>query len=215
MTDQLTIFKAALSHLQERTIASLTENREPVRVLNDLWPETLAYCLEREFWNFTYRAVRIDASTTVVPSFGYSYAFKIPPDWVRTRKLSAVPQFDPPLLDVKEETGYWYTNITPIYLQYNSNDAQYGNNLGKWPPSFADYVELRLAVRACGRLAGKSELLQGPDGLIKREYKAYKVAISNCAMNESIGFAPLCSWAAARRQPGPNIDYPTGTGLVP
>lgn len=215
MTDKLTIFKAALAHLQERTIVSLTENREPVRVLNDLWPETLAYCLEREYWNFTYRAIQIDASTTVVPSFGYTYAFAIPTDWVRTRKMSGVPQFDPPLLDVKEETGYWFANLTPIYVQYNSNDAWHGGNLGAWPASFADYVEKRLAVRACGRITGKSDLLPGKDGLEAKEYKAYKVAISNCAMNESIAFAPLCSWVAARRQPGPNVDNPTGTRLLP
>jgi hypothetical protein len=220
MTDKLTVYNEALGHLDERRLASLAENREPRRALDDFWQGVVNYCLERKFWNFGYRTVEIDASSTLVPGFGYLYAFKIPNDWIRTRKLSAQPTLDPPLLQVAEETGYWYTNITPIFVQYNSNDPLYGMDLGKWPQSFADYVALRLAVKACKRVTGSTELLRGPDSLIGREEKSYKVANSICAMNEAVGFAPQSGWVRARRgyspmPPGPGGDDPTGGSLIP
>lgn len=221
MTDQLTLYNnALLNHLGERRLASINENREPARVLNDIWNDVVNYALERKFWNFAYRAVSIDASTTVQPAFGYLYAFKIPDDWVRTRRLSAVPTFDPPLVQVSEEAGYWYTNVTPIFVEYNSDANLYGMNVGKWPQSFADYVELRLAVKGCRRITGSDDLLKGPDGLLKREEKAYKIAAANCAMNEAIGFAPASTWVRSRRgfmvdMPGPGGDDPTGGALIP
>lgn len=220
MTDRLSLYNMALGHLQEGRLRDLNENREPRRVLDDFWDQELAYCLERKFWNFAYRAVSIDASTTVAPGFGYLYAFKIPNDWIRTRRLSSVPTFDPPLLQVAEEAGYWYTNIAPLYVQYNSSDPLYGMNLGKWPASFTDYAALRLARKACGRIAAKADLLPGPEGLIEQEAKAYKIAAANCAMNEAVGFAPLSGWVRSRRGygaglPGPGGDAPTGGSLIP
>ena len=160
-----------------------------------------------------YRAVLIDASTTLTPGFGYLYAFTIPDDWIRTRLLSASETFNPPLLDVKEEAGYWYANVTPIYVQYNSRAVLYGLDLGAWPASFADYVARRLARQACVRITGSSSMLQGPDGLIRQEQKACNVAAANCAMNEAVGFAPQGSWVRARRG-GSGLDRAPGSGSL-
>lgn len=215
MTDKLTLYNLALGHLNEEKIASLAEQRKPRRALDDYWDQVLAYCLERKFWNFIYRTVQIDASATVTPAFGYKYAFTIPIDWIRTRKISTVETLNPPLTRVTEETGYWYADETPLYIQYNSRDPLYGLNLGIWPASFADYVALRLATQACNRITGKNDLLQGPQGLLKREEKAYKVAAANCAMNEAVGFAPTGSWVRSRRGGfGPGGDQPGGGSLL-
>ena len=220
MADKLALYNEALGHLQEGAIRSLTENREPRRVLDTFWSGAVAYCLERYLWNFAYRTVSIDASTTIAPAFGYLFAFKIPDDWIRTRRLSATPTFMPPLLQVAEEAGYWYANVSTLYVQYNSSDPLYGMDLGKWPATFADFVALRLARQAAPRIPAKAELLAGPDGLIKREEKAAKVAGAICAMNEAVGTLPTSGWVGARRgfapnMPGPGGDEPTGGGLVP
>ena len=220
MADKLSIYNNALGHLFERKLSSLAEERKPRRVLDDYWDGVVAYCLEREPWNFIYRAVSIDASSTMTPGFGFLYAFKIPDDWVRTHLASSVPTFSPPLTDLREEAGYWYANFTPLYVQYNSKDPLYGMDLGKWPASFVDYVELRLARQACKRITGKEELLRGPDGLIDQERKARRTAAAIVAMNDPVGFAPQSSWVRARRgfsaqMPGPGGDSPTGSALVP
>lgn len=198
MTDKLTLYNGALGHLQEARLGSLTEAREPRRVLDAEYDGVVAYCLERKLWNFAYRTVSIDASDTVTPAFGYAYAFTIPDDWIRTRAISSSESLQPPLLDFKEEAGYWFANVTPLYVQYNSSDVLYGMNLGAWPQSFADYVELRLAMKTCKRITGKSTLLEGPQGIIKQEDKAMKVAAANCAMNDAVGFAPAGSWVRSR-----------------
>jgi hypothetical protein len=216
MTDKLTLYNLALGHLNERRLASLNEQREPRRVLDDYYASVTGFCLERKIWNFMLRTVEIDASSTVTPAFGYNFAFKIPNDWVRTRWVSVSPQMQPPLNDFREETGYWYANATPLFISYSSNDPLYGMNLGAWPASFEDYVALRLAAKACGRITGKSELLPGPEGLLKREEKAYKIASANCAMNEAVGFAPVSSWVRARRgsgRSGNSDDNPGGSLL--
>lgn len=219
MADKLALYNAALGHLLEGSLASLSEKREPRRVLDTYWDSTVAYCLERKLWNFAYRSVQQDAETTITPQFGFLYAFKIPTDWIRTRLLSAVPTLDPPLTQMREEAGYWYTNVTPIYVQFNSNDPQYGMDLGRWPESFSDFVALRLARQACKRITGKDDLLRGKDSLIDQERRAATVAAANCAMNDPVGFAPTGSWVRSRRgfgfMPGPGSDSPTGGSLIP
>lgn len=217
MTDKLTLYNLALGHLMERRIVSLQEQREPRRVLDDFWGSVTGYCLERKMWNFMLRTVSIDASSTVTPAFGFLSAFKIPDDWIRTLWVSTTPMMQPPLNDFKEETGYWYANVTPLFITYSSDDPLYGMNLGAWPSSFEDYVSLRLASQGCGRITGKSDLLQGAQGLLKREEKAYKIAAANCAMNDAVGFAPVSSWVRARRNfantPMPGGDNP-GSSLL-
>lgn len=217
MTDQLSLYNLALGHLQERRLASISENREPRRVLDDYWFQVVAYCLERKFWNFSYRTAVVRAATDYTPGFGYSYAFQIPADWVRTRRLSASPTLSPPLFQMAEESGFWYANVNPLYVQFNSNDPAFGMNLTGWPASYADYVALRLATQSCKRITGKSDLLEGPQGLLKQEEKAYKIAAANCAMNEPIGFAPMSGWARSRRgaySPGRGGDDPSGGSLI-
>lgn len=214
MTDKLTLYNLALGHLEERRLVSLGEQREPRRVLDDYWASVTGFCLERKIWNFMLRTVRIDASSTVTPAFGFDFAFTIPNDWVRTRWISTTPQMQPPLNDYKEETGYWFANFSPLFITYTSNDPLYGMNLGAWPASFEDYVALRLAAKACPRITGKSALLPGSEGLLKREEKAYKIASANCAMNDAVGFAPTSSWVRSRRsygRTGPGGDNPGGS----
>jgi hypothetical protein len=215
MTDKLTLYNMALGYLEQRALASLAENREPRRVLDAYWAQEVAYCLERKFWNFSYRTVSIDASTTLRPSFDWLYAFGIPPDWIRTRMISAVQTFTEPLLAISEQAGAWWANITPIYVQYNSNDPNYGMNIGAWPASFADYVVRRLARQTCKRITGSTELLLGAQGLIEEEKRAYKIANANCAMNEAVGFAPVSKWIRSRRGFASLGDEPTGPQLVP
>lgn len=212
MTDKLTLYNLALGHLGERKLASLNEQREPRRVLDDFWSSVSNYCLERKIWNFMIRTVQTDSSSTLIPAFGFNFAFKIPPDWIRTVWVGTDPTMKQPLNNYKEETGYWYANVTPLFISYTSNDPLYGLNLGGWPASFEDYVGLRLAAQACYRITKKTDLLTGEEGLLKREVKAYKVASANCSMNEAVGFAPVSSWVRSRRW-GRGADNPDGSLL--
>jgi hypothetical protein len=188
-----------LGHLRERRLSSLSEAREPRRVLDDFWDQVQAMCLEEGLWNFMMRTVQIDASTTVVPAFGFRYAFTIPNDKVRTTLVSTVETFSQPLLDYREETGYWYADWTPLFVQYQSSDPLYGTNLGDWPATFTAYVALQLAEYACGKITGSEKMLEGPTGISRRLYKAKIKAKANDAMNEPPGEMPTGTWARSRR----------------
>jgi len=213
MADKLELYNEALGHLEERRIRSLAEACERRRVLDDFWLKAVAYCLERRFWNFSYRTVRIEPDESITPEFGFKNAFTIPTDWIRTRLCSASPQLTPPLLNVREEAGFWYADVTPLYVQYNSNHATYGMDLARWLESFSSYVALRLARLACKRVTGSDNLLEGPNGLIRQEEKAGRVAGATCAMNDPIGFAPRGRWVTSR-QGGGRGDDPQGGSLI-
>lgn len=189
MTDKLTVYNKTLLLLLERPMVNLSINNEQKRVLDSQWDDVVGYCLSQGLWRFAKRTVQIDASSTVAPAFGFLNAFNIPDDWVRTVTGSANAQLDPPLLDMKEEAGYWYANSTPLYVAYVSDDPLYGMDLGKWPPAFTDYVAHRHARQCFGGLPGKdTDLLEG----IKRDEKvAKRNAKGNDAMNDPPGQAPM------------------------
>jgi hypothetical protein len=211
MADKLSIYNMALGHLRERRLASLTEAREPRRVLDDFWNQVVSECLEEGLWNFMVRAVQADSSATVTPAFGWKYAFAIPADWVRTVLISTVETFTPPLLDYAEETGYWYANWTPLFARYVSSDPLYGQNLGSWTANFTKYVSYQLAQYACGRITGSEDLLAGPEGITKRLHHAKIKAKSNDAMNQPPGQIPTGTWVRSRRGFLRGVPLPGGT----
>ena len=70
MTSKLEIYNRALYHIGERKISSLSENREPRRALDDHYTSGVTYCLESALWNFAIRAVEVESSTSIEPTFG-------------------------------------------------------------------------------------------------------------------------------------------------
>lgn len=195
MATKLATYNMALGHLGERKLGSLTENREPRRVLDDYWDATVAYCLERGFWKFAKRNMQIDSSDSITPAFGYQFAFEKPADWVRTYLVSNNERMDPPLLAYKDENGLWYADSDPLYVEFISNDTSFGLDLSLWPETYTDYVSLRLAARACPRITNSSTRLEE---LAKQERRAKEDALSKDAMDGAPGQPPVGSWVRSR-----------------
>lgn len=217
MSDKLTIYNMTLGHLLEGSLASLSEGVEKRRVLDSFWVNATKICLEKTNWKFAKRSVQIDASTTTEPAFGFTQAFRIPDDWIRTDQMSACEQLSPPLIDIRDEAGYWYANVTPIFVSYISLDPLYGMNVGIWPETFVDYVALELACKSCKRITGKDNLLQGPQGLKVERDRAKRQAMGNDAQRDPIKFPPQGGWVSSRRggrgSPGRRNDDPGSSGL--
>jgi len=199
MTSQFIVYNLALGHLEERPLASATENNEAKRALDAYYNHCVEYCLEQGLWAFMVRSIQQDASLDVVPAFGFEYAFPLLGDFVRVVMVSTSPTFEPPLTQYTREAQYLYANFTPLYHSYVSNDPQYGLNLGAWPAVFTEFVAIALARMACKRVTGSTELLKGDDGLVQREKRARIDARSKDAMNLPPGFMPMSSWVRARR----------------
>lgn len=195
------LYNGALRILKERKLASLTESREPRRLLDDAYGDgstngAVRYCLEMGQWTFATRTVQIDYSPSVTPSFGYQYAFDQPTDLVRTVGMFSDENCTIPLLEYVDERRYWYSNLETIYVKYVSNHSSYGADLSLWPENFAKLVEAYLAKEIAGSLT------QGDNRIVAAEknwYRAKKEARSFDAMNKPTVFAPTGSWVASRR----------------
>lgn len=194
-TTKLEVYNDALVLIGQRRLASLTEDRKPRRVLDDLWQKQVTYCLEQGFWKFAMRSVQSSASLDVAPAFGPAYAHERPDDFVQLYSISADENFATPLLAYMEEGNYWYTSLDTLFMRYVSKDPAFGLDLGKWPETFAFYVACRLALRACVDIT-ESDTKLGT--IAAAEKKARVDARSKDAIRQPPAFPQAGSWVRSR-----------------
>jgi len=212
MTTQLSIYNSALRQCGERKIASLSENREPRRVLDSAWDDGLiSYCLEQGLWNFAMRTVKLEYSPSVEPSFGYSRAFDKPTDHVRTAGLCSDEFFTCSLLQYTDEAGYWFAELDTIYVRYVSDDNAYGNDMSLWPQTFTKFVSAYLAGEVAERITGNRSKA---DEIKKEARKLLIDARSKDAMAEPTTTMPQGSWVSARQGRGGRRDRGNRGGLI-
>jgi len=195
-TTKLALYNGALRILGERKLASLTENREPRRVLDGIWDAgAQRYCLEQGQWDFAMRTAAIDYTASITPSFGYQRAFEKPSDFVRLCGMASDEYFNSPLTAYTDEAGYWFADLDVLYVRYISDDTSYGLDLSLWPETFIRYVETYLAAEACMRIMQNQT---AAERLEQRLRKRLTDARSKDAMGGPAQFMPQGSWSRAR-----------------
>jgi len=197
---KLDIYNGALLRLAARKLASVSENRESRRVLDQYWgaqAKLVSYALERGDWNFALRSRELEPETAVEPQFGWTYAYEKPLDFRRLSSLSGDERFQSPLTynGYADEGGYWLSDASPLYVRYVSDDTDFGFNSGVWTEGFIDYLEVRLAWLSCNRITNDTNLKMQLDGDMK---KALQNAKSVDAMDEGVKFLPRGQWARSR-----------------
>lgn|SRR5574337_174818 len=197
-TSQLALYNEALTmYLGERKLASLSENREPRRVLDDVWSQgAVKYCLEQGHWKFAQRSAKLSYSPDFTPSFGYRRIFEKPTDLVKVSKLCSDEWLNQPIMAYSDEAGFWATDFDDIYISYVSSHADFGSDMGLWPESFIRYVAGYLALRACNRIKQSGT---DTDALKKDVENLLKDARSKDAIQGPTVFPPVGRWIAARR----------------
>lgn len=197
MIDQLGLYNEALRVCGDRSLSSLSENREPRRMLDSVWGfNFMNAVLEEGQWLFATRSSKFDASPGGAPAYGLQYVFPKPSDWLRTTAMCRDEFYNVPLNRMADEAGNWFADQTPIYVKYISNDPAFGANLALWPPSFALYAGAYLAYQIVGKLAN-SKVTE--DDVEREMEKRLIKALSKDAMNGPTKFLPQGSWARARR----------------
>lgn len=197
MPTKLTIYNGALNIIGERKLTSLTEDRESRYKLDDVWDNDLIdRVLQMGQWNFAARSIELEASPSVTPSFGYQFAFDKPLDFIRTMQVANDEYFKIPLTQYSDESQWWFADVETIYVQYVSNDNQYGGDLSLWPFNFTEMVEHYVAYKVAPRLTG---LDLGSDELLGKWKLALREAKSVDAMESPAGFLPTGAWANSRR----------------
>ena len=206
MTTKLRLYNKALRYCGERKLSSLTESREPRRLLDDVWDDDgVEACLEEGLWKFAIRTLKMDYDTTITPDFGYRRAYDKPSDWIKTAAVCSDEYFDTPLTRYNHENDYWYADIDIIYVKYVSNDSSYGGDLSLWPATFADYVAAHFANEIVDKLSGASAEIT--DKVEKRYEKNKQTAKAKDAWNQPQAFPAPGNWSRSRgRLGGDNRD---------
>lgn len=197
MATKLQLYNHALILCGERTIASLSEDRESRRLLDEVYDAGgINRCLEMGQWNFAIRTVQIDSDPDIAPEFGYSKAFSKPTDWVSLSAICSDEYFRVPLTDFVDESDYWYADTDPIYVRYVSNDSAYGGDLGLWPQTFFDFVVAYFANKIVLKLTGDKERVE----LVRRAEKETRLTARNKdAQGDPTLFPPPGTWTTSRR----------------
>lgn len=194
-TSKLKIYNGALSLIGERELASLTETREARRQCDLVWDDGgVDSWLEAGQWYFAMRSQKITYDPSISPTWGFRFVFDVPTDHIRTCALCQDEDFNVPLQNYREETGFWYATLDTIYVRFVSNDAQYGNDFSKWPQSFTQFAKADLACQ----IAAKIRVDKVPD-LIKWRNQQLKEAKSLCALADATTFPAQGAWTRARQ----------------
>ena len=203
---QLSLYNGALPLCSERKLASLSDDGESLRTLNDVWADGfLDKCLEQGWWKHAMRTVSQTFTTGVALSFGYTYGKVWPTDLVTLYQISTDERFSLPLLNYYEQGRTWYCDFETVYIRYVSNDAIYGASYALWPESYRNFVHHALAFQVLPRLADPKVKL---DDLERKLHVALLDARSKDAMKDPTKFLPESSWPAARRGRGPRYRDP-------
>jgi len=196
MTDRLSLYNGALEIVGERSIASLSEDRLPRRLLDDVWNRGVVdYVLGVGQWKFAQRSVEMIPETGITSEFGYQNAYEMPVDHVRTVALCSDEYFKVSVLDYSKEQNYIFTDTDPLFMRYVSNHVDFGNDLSLWPADFVEYVEAYLAFKICKKLNQSNEDKQALFSLMNRLCNAAK---SSDAMEGPTVFPPAGRLTRAR-----------------
>ena len=197
MTTKLQLYNLALAKMKASALVAVTDRSEARRALDTHYDHVLQYMLEAGFWKFAMRTVSITQDTSVTPSFGYSQAFNMPSDWVRTYDVSASQDFNPPLEDWIEESNLFFAHSGPLYVRYVSNSSSgYGLDLSRWTARFITAVAYELAARSAPKATGSS------DSFTEKLEKDAVAALSNAknfeALREPSKRLPQGAWNTGR-----------------
>ena len=196
MTTKLALYNSALLIAAERKLSSLTEEREPRRMLDQVWDDgAVKFCLEQGQWAFATRAVKLDYDAASTITFGLQRQFTIPSDHVRTVAFSSDEYFTT-RAQYTVERNSWFSELDIIYVRYVSNDTSYGNDLTLWPETFSEYVAAHLCSRIIHRLTADTK---ERDRVYKLSNMRHEDAKAKDAIGKDVVFMPKGSWVMSKR----------------
>jgi hypothetical protein len=188
LSTKLDVYNQTLLTIGSRSIATLSDNRVERRTLDAVYAPSLAFMLEAAMWPFAARSIEIDASDTVESNFGWEYVFEKPDDYVRLIKISDNENMSITLEPFDEESDYFLANATPLYIQYVSNDVNYGGDPGKWPETFATALSDEMAFRAAPQITHTPQNTR--DFLLRNKRLSLINAKTKASVNQSVSRMP-------------------------
>ena len=196
MVTKLKVFNDALIEMGHKPVADTGETVTAARTLVRVYDQVVEECLADASWNFAMETIQADADTGVAPNFGYTEVFAKPTDWLRTMAVSGDEYFAFPLLYYYDDSNFWSSDQSPMFVRYVSNDTGLGLDLTRWPALFTRYVALELCERTVYKLTQSIELKKE---ITEAKKKARLKAKNVDAMDEvNPKFPPPSNWTTAR-----------------
>jgi len=147
--DQLGLYNNALLLLGQRSLSSLTEDREPRRRLDEIYGlEAVNFCLELSRPTFARKTSKLTSSTTST-EHDFDNVFTFSSDYVTMLEVYSDANLDQPITRYIIEGRTIACNYDTIYLRYISD----GYALTDWTPSFVQVVSVYLARELAERLS--------------------------------------------------------------
>lgn len=140
------ILNIALDRIGAKGIVAETDQHESARVALRHYTFILNDLLTRHDWSFAKKGLVLSATATT-PINGFAYEHALPGDFLHV--VTIVPQGkaelrSPQHYEYEIHDGYIYTNVSPIYLLYLSNNVL--DNPHKFPPYFGPALALAIAA---------------------------------------------------------------------
>lgn len=149
MTNKQALYNLALGTYVGTQKAQLTEEVPQRYALDDVYDSALKYMLTQGLWKFALKTMVMTAVRQSA-AFHRQYRYPLPEDFVRLARISPTPRLDvnAQLEDFIEENGFLYTDSPTLYLQFVSNDDDYGLNLDIYPADYEQAVASWLAYQS-------------------------------------------------------------------
>lgn len=215
MATKLQIYNGALRRLSNPRLTSLTQEVSYRYFLDGVWDEGMIdYLLSRGKWSFAQRTLKMFPSTTLIPQFGFKFAYPLPIDYIFLSALWQDERSLVPLLRYKLQAGVIYSDFDVIYLTYTSNDDAFGGNYAIWPAMFTQYAQAYMASQAQPLISNSNTTDQD---LTKDLVMAERMALTSDGLSKPIQISPIGSWGRARLNAQPSytgiMGATVGTGL--
>ena len=158
--DKLGIYNNALQLIGERKLASISENREPRRLLDSAYDfGAVNYCIEIVKPSFSRKTIKL-TSSNVSANHDLDNVFDLPADWITTVDVYSDSRLDQPISRYINEDRTIACEYSTIYVRYSSSDNS--EDYSKWSPSFLHVVSTYLAREISTRLAPEDyDILNG------------------------------------------------------
>jgi hypothetical protein len=150
MTTKLLVFNEALRILGNPILSSVDQAGEDARQLRDAYIPSVMACYEAGNWKSAIIRAELSRLATT-PSWGYSYYYALPADFVRVVDISETGAIGDDLDEYVIENGNIATNAETVYLRYISSELV-TLTPGEWTQAFADFVSATMAVRCAPKL---------------------------------------------------------------
>lgn len=150
-TSKLALYNNALIILGERTLSGVYENREPRKILDEVYNlSAVNACLELAKPKFALRTAKL-ASPTTSSVHAFDQVYTLPDDYVTIHALYLDETLETPIARyLLDENRTLATEVaTNVYLRYIGSNV----SMTSWTPAFDDLVAAYLADRAAIRIA--------------------------------------------------------------